>query len=82
VFVSSLEVVSKVIIEELVEGKEVKLTDRFYIGYSLIQCFKCYLYGHIAKHYRLKARCGYCTGLHETRNCNNKTKSVYPYYKA
>jgi hypothetical protein len=36
VFISSLEVVNKVIVEGFVEGGEVKLTDCFYIGYSLI----------------------------------------------
>jgi hypothetical protein len=36
IFISSLEVVNKVIIEGFVEGEEVKLTDRFYIRYSLI----------------------------------------------
>ena len=36
VFVSSLEVANKVIAEGFVEGREVKLTDRFYIRCGLI----------------------------------------------
>jgi hypothetical protein len=36
VFISSLEVANKVIVEGFVEGGEVKLTDRFYTGYGLI----------------------------------------------
>ena len=82
VFVSSPEVANKVITEGLVEGGEVKLTDRFYTGCGLIQCFKCCSYGHIAKHCRVEARCGHCAGSHETRNCDNKTKSVCPCCKA
>ena len=60
VFVSSLEVANKVITEGLVEGGEVKLTDRFYTGCGLIQCFKCRSYGHITNHCRVEARCGHC----------------------
>jgi hypothetical protein len=41
VFVSSPEAINKVITEGLVEGGEVKLTDRFYTKYGLVQCFKC-----------------------------------------
>ena len=36
VFVSSLEVANKVIVEGFIEGGEVKLTDCFYTGYGLI----------------------------------------------
>jgi hypothetical protein len=75
-------VANKVIIEGLVEGGEVKLTDRFYIGYSLVQCFKCYSYRYITKYYRIEARYSYYTGLYKTQNCNNKTKSVYSCCKA
>jgi hypothetical protein len=60
----------------------VKLTDRFYTGCGLVQYFKCCSYRHIAKHCRIEARCGHCTSLHETRHCNDKTKSVCPYCKA
>lgn len=73
--------VNKVIVGGFIEGGKVKLTDRFYIGYSLIQYFKCYLYRHIAKYCRIKARYSHCIGQHKTRDCNNKTKSVYPYCK-
>ena len=82
VFVASPEVANKVITEGLVEGGEVKLTDRFYTGCGLVQCFKCCSYGHIAKHCRIEARCGHCAGSHETRNCDDKTKSVCPCCKA
>ena len=82
VFVSSPEAANKVITEGLVEGGEVKLTDPFYIGCGLVQYFKCCSYRHIAKHCRIEARCSYYTSLYETRNCNDKTKSVYPYCKA
>jgi hypothetical protein len=82
VFTSSPEAANKVITEGLVEGGEVKLTDRFYTGCGLIQCFKCCSYGHIAKHCRIEARCGHCAGLHETRHCNDKTKTTCPCCKA
>ena len=43
-------------------------------GCGLVQCFKCCMYGHIAKNCRAKARCGHCSGTHETRDCSQKTQ--------
>ena len=39
-----------------------------------MQCFKCCLYGHIAKNCRAKARCGHCSESHETRECIQKDR--------
>jgi len=41
-----------------------------------VQCFKCCSYGYIAKHCWLSAWCGHCSGLHETRKCTIKEKSI------
>src|SRR5260370_2124173 len=82
VFVSSPDAANKIITDGLVEGGEVKVTYRFYTGCGLVQYFKCCSYGHIAKPCRIEARCGHCAGSHETRNCNDKTKSVCPCCKA
>jgi hypothetical protein len=52
------------------------MVERFQTGCGLVQCFKCCAYGHIAKHCRAEARCGHCSGFHETRDCpNNKEKA-------
>jgi hypothetical protein len=52
------------------------MVERFQTGCGLVQCFKCCSYGHIAKHCRLSARCGHCSGLHETCECTIKEKSI------
>lgn len=37
------------------------------------QCFQCYKFGHIAKHCRHTARCGFCTKSgHESNDCDVK----------
>ena len=56
----------------LVEGGEVRLARRFVVGCGLVQCFKCCDYGHIAKHCRIEARCGHCSGSYKTRACDRK----------
>ena len=68
------KVVNKVIIEGLVT-RGVKLTDLFYIGYSLIQFFKCYLYRYITKHYKIETRCSDYTSLYKTRVA---TQELFP----
>jgi len=62
----------------LVESGEVKMVERFQTGYGLVQCFRYCAYRHIAKHSRVDARCGHCSGPHETRECTkNKVKAVF-----
>ena len=36
------------------------------------QCFRCYNYGHIGAQCNAAQTCGYCAGLHETKNCTQK----------
>jgi hypothetical protein len=36
------------------------------------QCFRCYNYGHIGAQCDAAQTCGYCAGLHETKNCTQK----------
>ncbi|EZA49524.1 hypothetical protein X777_12262 [Ooceraea biroi] len=38
------------------------------------QCYKCLAFGHFAAKCNENARCGHCTGEHETRNCNERSK--------
>lgn len=59
-----------------------KLTEHFFAGCGLVQCFKCCSYGHIAKHCRIEARCGHCSGSHETRSCTRKEFSFCACCKA
>jgi len=62
----------------IVEGGEVKPTDRFVSRYSLVQYFRYYSYSYIVKNCRIEARCGHCSGSHETRNCDYKDWSICP----
>jgi hypothetical protein len=48
VYLTILEMVNRVIEKGLVEDKKVKEVERFLIGLSFIQYFKCYTFGHIA----------------------------------
>ena len=82
VFLSSPEAANAVINKGFVEGGEVKPVERFLTGCGLVQCFKCCLYGHIAKNCRAKARCGHCSESYETRECAQKTKKSCAICKA
>jgi hypothetical protein len=42
---------------------------------NITQCFKCFKFGHLAKHCRNNQKCGNCGNEdHDTTNCNNATK--------
>ena len=50
--------------------------DRFHV----IQCFHCQEYGHVAGSIRCSKKddsavCAFCSGRHETRECNNKKRN-------
>jgi hypothetical protein len=72
VYLTSPEMTNQVIEGRLVEGREVRGCERFMLGYSLVQCFRCCRYGHIAKACRAEAQCRHCTGTHETREYKQK----------
>ena len=55
VFLTSPEMVNKIIKQGLVESREVKMVEWFQTGCGLVQCFKCCAYGHIAKHCQAEA---------------------------
>jgi hypothetical protein len=82
VFVSSPTEANQIVTEGFIEGGEVHITERFFAGCGLVQCFKCCSYGHIAKHCRIEPRCGHCASTHETRDCTTKEKSFCPCCKA
>jgi len=50
---------------------EIYRTDRYTTQIQLKQCFKCYGYGHYAKHCTATMRCGKCGESHETQGCKN-----------
>ena len=42
---------------------------------NITQCYKCYKFGHLAKHCKNKQKCGNCGNEdHDTANCTNDTK--------
>src|SRR5271155_1085683 len=49
------------------------MVERFQTGCGLVRCCS---YGHIVKHCQVSARCGHCSGLHETRACTKKERPV------
>lgn len=71
-FCLSPELANDIIRKGLVEGGEVKTTERFVAGCSLVQCFRCCSFGHIAKYCRLPPKCGHCSLDHESRDCSTK----------
>ncbi|XP_061719986.1 uncharacterized protein LOC133527111 [Cydia pomonella] len=38
----------------------------------VLQCFKCFGFGHRASECKSDARCAYCAEHHDTRSCNNR----------
>ena len=43
----------------------------FYGAYNITQCFKCQKYGHTAKYYHSRQKCGYCAAVaHSNSECN------------
>jgi hypothetical protein len=76
IFLTLPEIANRVIKQRLVESREVKIVERFQTGCELVQCFKCCVYRHIAKHCQAEAQCSYCSRFHKTCNCpNNKEKT-------
>jgi hypothetical protein len=47
-----------------------KQTIKYSRACKLLQCFKCYEYGHITRQCRNAERCGHCAGEHLTRDCS------------
>jgi len=44
---------------------------------NITQCYKCYKFGHLAKHCKSKQKCGNCGNEdHETANCTKETKCL------
>ena len=42
---------------------------------NITQCYKCYKFGHLAKHCKNKPKCGNCGNEdHDAANCSNNTK--------
>lgn len=75
IYLTAPGMANRVIEQGLVESGEVQIVERFQTGCGLVQCFKCCSHGHIAKHRRVSARCGHCSG-HETRECTTNERSI------
>ena len=46
-----------------------KVYDSFYV----LRCYKCQEYNHHSRDCKKSAKCGFCAGSHETRNCSEKS---------
>jgi len=42
---------------------------------NVLQCFKCLVFGHLARHYKFSALYGHCAGDHETKECQLKNEN-------
>lgn len=51
---------------------ELRTTEIFRSGFRALQCFNCQRFGHIAKTCTAEAKCGKCSGGHNTRECSGK----------
>lgn len=47
---------------------------RVYDSIYVLRCYKCQRYGHKSDKCEQEARCGYCAGTHETRDCEDRKK--------
>jgi len=39
---------------------------------SVLQCFRCLAFGHLARNCKFSSLCGYCAGEHETKICTKR----------
>jgi hypothetical protein len=59
-----------------IKGKYYK-PEKYTPQFNITQCFKCYKFGHLAKHCKNEQKCGNCGEKeHETAKCNNITKCI------
>lgn len=57
----------------IVLGSEYHDCELFFGDYLVTQYFNCQAYGHTAKHYRERVKCGfYATIRHKTTDCSKK----------
>lgn len=52
-------------------------TEYFERNSKVVQCFKCWKYGHISKHCQNEEICHECKGNHDPRKCLSNTKTAY-----
>jgi hypothetical protein len=52
---------------------QIKNTIRYSKACKVLQCFKCYEYGHITRQCRNEEDCGHCAGGHPTKDCLDPT---------
>jgi hypothetical protein len=64
---------NQLIEQGLLHGSELHDCEVFYGECQVTQCFKCYSYGHTAKHCRSVIRCGFCAAAgHSSNDCPKK----------
>ena len=47
-----------------------RITIKEYIAHP-VRCYKCQIFGHVAKNCRSTQKCPYCAGSHSYDNCHN-----------
>jgi hypothetical protein len=75
VYTATAEMADRLIRRQLIESQEIKTTERYDQASEIMQCFKCYGYGHMAFRCPNKTRCGVCNQEHDTRD-HSYTKGI------
>ncbi|KAI1007038.1 hypothetical protein K3495_g1184 [Podosphaera aphanis] len=75
VWFNQAENADQVISKGIMWGYELKATEIFRSGFRAMQCYNCQNYGHIAKVCTADAKCGYCAGTHNSRDCSKKQET-------
>ena len=77
VFTHSLEEANKCLRQGIIIKGKYYLPEKYTPQYNITQCYKCYHYGHMAKHCKSKQKCGKCGSEdHEANNCPNPLKCL------
>ena len=64
---------NELIKQGMIEDYEVKTCVLFDNSNRLLQCVKCYEYGHFARNCKNVTCCGHCAGAHGTEECNEES---------
>jgi hypothetical protein len=73
---SEPEMANKALREGFIENAEMKACEYYDRKGSVLQCFKCQKYGHMAHTCKNETKCGWCAGDHQTNEHEEKAMGV------